>query len=234
MALGNTPRLETNIAVEANRSYAFGVWIKSADRTPVDLTDSELRFVATEGAYHNGAEVISKVAAPMLDQLDMQQFEFQADDLALTPGSYTYDVTLVPPSGYSIPLLKGQLEIGANSDEDTSNTFTDVSTGTDVIVNLQGPDVVEVTVERVDGLFMLVKELIADFREEIAAVQLQIAATAAAAAASAQEAADQALELRGWFNSVGFPFWKGSQQEYDALPVKDPNVLYLITTSNAT
>jgi hypothetical protein len=228
MALGNTPRRETNIAVEANKSYAFGVWFKSADETPIDLTDSVLRFVATENAYHTGAEVISKVAVPMLDQPDMQQFEFQAEDLALDAGSYAYDITLIPPSGYSIPILKGQLEVGANSDLDTDNVFTDISTGTDIIVDLAGTDVVDVTIERVDGLFMLVQELIADFRAEIAAAQAAMNATAAAAAASAQIASDKAAQLEGWFNSVGFPFWKGTQAEYDAIPVKDPNVLYLI------
>ena len=228
MALGNTPRQETNIAVEANKSYAFGVWFKAADKTPVDLTGSELRFVATESAYHSGAEVISLVAIPMLDQPDMQQFEFQAEDLALDPGSYTYDITLVPPSGYSIPILKGQMEIGPNSDQDVSNTFSDISTGTDIIVELSGKDVVEVTVERVDGLFMLVKELLEDFRTDIAAEQAAMDAKVAAAAASAQLASTKAEELRGWFESVGFPFWKGTQAEYDALAVKDPNVLYLI------
>lgn len=228
MALGNTPRRETNIAVEANKSYSFGIWFKTVDGTPVDLTGSELRFVATESAYHSGAEVISLVAIPMLDQPDMQQFEFQAEDLALTPGSYSYDVTLVPPSGYSIPILKGQLEIGTNSDQDISNTFSDVSTGTDVIVQLNGTDVVEVTIERVEGLFMLVKELLEDFRAEIAAAQASMDAKVAAAAASAQIASDKAAQLEGWFNSVGFPFWKGTQAEYDAIPVKDPNVLYLI------
>jgi hypothetical protein len=228
MALGNTPRRETNIAVEANKSYAFGVWFKSADETPIDLTDSVLRFVATENAYHTGAEVISKVAVPMLDQPDMQQFEFQAEDLALDAGSYAYDITLIPPSGYSIPILKGQLEVGANSDLDTDNVFTDISTGTDIIVDLAGTDVVEVTIERVDGLFMLVKELLEDFRAEIAAAQASMDAKVAAAAASAQIASDKAAQLEGWFNSVGFPFWKGTQAEYDAIPVKDPNVLYLI------
>lgn len=228
MALGNTPRRETNIAVEANKSYAFGVWFKSADETPIDLTDSVLRFVATENAYHTGAEVISKVAVPMLDQPDMQQFEFQAEDLALDAGSYAYDITLIPPSGYSIPILKGQLEVGANSDLDTDNVFTDISTGTDIIVDLAGTDVVEVTIERVDGLFMLVKELLEDFRAEIAAAQASMDAQIAAAAASAQIASDKAAQLEGWFNSVGFPFWKGTQAEYDAIPVKDPNVLYLI------
>ena len=228
MALGNTPRRETNIAVEANKSYAFGVWFKSVDETSIDLTDSVLRFVATENAYHTGAEVISKVAVPMLDQPDMQQFEFQAEDLALDAGSYAYDITLIPPSGYSIPILKGQLEVGANSDLDTDNVFTDISTGTDIIVDLAGTDVVEVTIERVDGLFMLVKELLEDFRAEIAAAQASMDAKVAAAAASAQIASDKAAQLEGWFNSVGFPFWKGTQAQYDALAVKDPNVLYLI------
>jgi hypothetical protein len=204
------------------------VWFKSADNTPIDLTDSVLRFVATENAYHTGAEVISKVAVPMLDQPDMQQFEFQAEDLALDAGSYAYDITLIPPSGYSIPILKGQLEVGANSDLDTDNVFTDISTGTDIIVDLAGTDVVEVTIERVDGLFMLVKELLEDFRAEIAAAQASMDAKVAAAAASAQIASDKAAQLEGWFNSVGFPFWKGTQAEYDAIPVKDPNVLYLI------
>lgn len=229
MALGNTPRRETNIAVEANKSYTFGIWFKTADRTPVDLTGSELRFVATENAYHNGAEVISLVAIPMLDQPDMQRFEFQAEDLALTPGSYSYDVTLVPPSGYSIPILKGLLEIGANSDQDTSNTFSDVSTGTDVIVQLNGTDVVEVTVERVDGLFMLVKELLDDFRQEIVDAKAYIDTKAAEADASAQYAASKAAQLEGWFNTVGFPFWKGTQAQYDAITTKNPDVLYLIT-----
>lgn len=228
MALGNTPRRETNIAVEANKSYSFGIWIKSSDGTPVDLTDSVLRFVATESAYHNGAEVLNVEAKPMLDQSDMQQFEFQAEDLALVPGSYSYDVTLIPPSGYSIPLLKGQLEIGANSDEDSSNVYSEVSTGTDVIVELSGSDVVEVTVERIDGLFMLVKELLADFRTEISDAKAYMVGQAQAASQSAGHAAFSANELRGWMNTVGFPFWKGTQAQYDAIPTKDPNVLYLI------
>ena len=229
MALGNTPRRETNIAVEANKSYAFGVWFKSADETPIDLTDSVLRFVATENAYHTGAEVISKVAVPMLDQPDMQQFEFQAEDLALDAGSYAYDITLIPPSGYSIPILKGQLEVGANSDLDTDNVFTDISTGTDIIVDLAGTDVVEVTIERVDGMFMLVKELLDDFRQEIVDAKAYMDTKAAEADASAQYAASKAAQLEGWFNTVGFPFWKGTQAQYDAITTKNPDVLYLVT-----
>lgn len=228
MALGNTPQQETNIAVEASKSYSFGIWFKSADDTPVDLTTSVLRFVATEDPYHQGIEVLSKVALPVLDDPAMQQFEFQAEDLALTPGSYSYDVTLVPPSGYSIPILKGQMEIQANSDQDIDNVYSDISTGTDLIVQLSGTDVVEVTIERIDGLFMLVRELILDFREELGTVRSELEAIAAAAAASAQDASDKANELRGWFDSVGFPFWKGTQAQYDGLAEHDPMHLYLI------
>ena len=147
MALGNTLRRETNIAVEANKSYAFGVWFKSADDTPIDLTDSVLRFVAAEQRQRGGREVLSVNAVSDVNNPNMMYFEFQADDLALTAGSYSYDVTLVPPSGYSTPVLKGQLEIGSNTDQDTSNIYgSGVSTGTDLIVLLEDRDVVEVTI----------------------------------------------------------------------------------------
>ena len=228
MALGNTPRQETSIAVEANKSYTFGVWFKTVDGTPVDLTDSVLRFVATGNAYRTGAEILNIVATPMLEQPDMQQFEFQAEDLALKPGSYGYDVTLLPPSGYSIPILKGQLEVGSNADEDASNVYARTSTGTDITVELSGNDVVNVTLERVDGLFMLVQELLEDFRQQMIEFEAHMEALAAESAASAADAAASANELRHWMETVGFPFWKGTQAEYDAIPVKNPDVLYLI------
>ena len=104
-----------------------------------------------------------------------------------------------------------------------------MSTGTDVIVQLNGTDVVEVTVERVDGLFMLVKELLDDFRQEIVDAKAYMDTKAAEADASAQYAASKAAQLEGWFNTVGFPFWKGTQAQYDAITTKNPDVLYLIT-----
>lgn len=229
MALGNTPRRETNIAVEANKSFAFGVWFKAADGTPIDLTGSTLRFVAAEQGQRGGREVLSVNAVSDVNNPNMLYFQFQADDLALTAGSYSYDVTLIPPSGYSTPVLKGQLEIGSNTDQDTSNIYgSGVNTGTDLIVLLEDRDVVEVTIERVDGLFMLITEVIKDFRDDLAAAQTAMDAQVAAAAASAQIASSKAAQLEDWFKSVGFPFWKGTQAQYDAIPSKDPNVLYLI------
>ncbi len=230
MVLGNTPRRETNIAVEANKSFAFGVYFKAQDETPVDLTGCVLRFVAAELSHWGGTEVLSVEATPMVDNAGMLQFEFQAEDLALTPGTYAYDVTLIPPSGYSTPVLKGHLEVGSNTDFDTSNVYkTGVGTGSDVTVYLKHRDLVEVTIERVDGLFMPILEVIKDFREEIDNYRVGLQQLVTKAAESAQTAAYYAEELRDWFQSVGFPFWKGTQAEYDAILNKDPNVLYLIT-----
>lgn len=228
MALGNTPLAETTISVEASKSYTFGLWFKAGDGSVVDLQGSEVRFVATSGPTRRGSEVLSLVGVPVLGQPDMVQFQFQAADLALAPNPYAYDVTLVTPTGYSVPILKGLLEVGANSDEDISNSYSDVSTSADVIVTLVGNDVVQVTVERVDGLFNLVKELLEDFQMKLAAAEANLQQQVVAAGASASNAANSADELRGWMASVGFPFWKGTQAQYDALATKDPNVLYLI------
>lgn len=228
MAIGNTPRTETNICVESSKSYAFGIWFKAADDTLVDLTGCVLRFVAMDNVFHNGIEVLNVEAVPVLDNLAMMQFEFQAADLALNSGSYAYDVTLIPVSGYSIPILKGQLEITANADQAVDNSYTDIGAGTDLIVTLSGNDLVEVTVERVDGLYMMAQELVEDFQQEFATTQTQLEGLASAAAASAQYAAAQAELLREWFLSVGFPFWKGTQAQYDALPEHNPLHLYLI------
>lgn len=228
MALGNTPRTETNIFVEASKSYAFGIWFKAADGTTVDVSECTLRFVATNNAFRTGIEILNIEAVPVLDNSAMMQFEFQAEDLALDSGSYAYDVTLIPESGYSIPILKGQLEVTANADQAIDNSYTTIGAGTDLIVTLASSKVVEVTIERVDGLFMQAQELVVDFQSEFETTQSQLEALVAAAAASAQDATAQADLVREWFGAVGFPFWKGTQAEYDALPEHNPLHLYLI------
>lgn len=227
MAIGNTPRRETNISVEANKSFIFGIWFKTTDETPVDLTGSTVRFVATE--LNSTREVLSKDGAQWVDNAAVTHFEFQAEDLALTPATYSYDVTLYAPSGYSTPLLKGDLEVGSNTDVDTSNVFpTGIGTGMDVTVTLGDLNLVEITVERVDGLFQLVQDMIEDFRNELVIHTNTVTGLKNAAHSSAQNAAFSANELRTWLNNVQFPFWKGTQAEYDAIPVKNPDGLYLI------
>lgn len=228
MALGNTPRKETSFYVEASKSYAFGIRFQDADHKPLDLTDCQVRLVATESAYPSGVEVLSVLAVSTDPTTGLAQFNLQADDLALDPGAYPYDVTLIPPTGYSTPILKGYIEIGSNTDQDSSNTYTNIQVGSEVTAVLENGDLIEITIERVDGMYLLVTSIISDFAEAMAAEVEKAAGSASDAADSAELAAGYAEEMQAWLDNAGFPFWKGTQAEYDALTPKR-EVLYLIT-----
>lgn len=226
--LGNTPRRETNIAVEASKSYVLGLRFVNPDESPVDLTDCIIRFVATEPPQRGNTEVLSLVA--VLDQpgAGFAQFKFQAADLTLEPDNYAYDVTLIPPSGYSSPILKGYLEVGTNTDLDDSNVYTDLNVTSDITVVMDEHDSITIMIERVDGMFLVVSNLIEQFTIDM---QEQVDASAASAQASLNSSnlsAQYADEMRAWLDNAGYPFWKGTQAEYNAIN-KKAEILYLIT-----
>lgn len=227
MALGNTPRRETNIAVEASKSYMLGLYFKTPDNTPVDLTGCVVRFVATDPPQRGASEVLSLAADMDTAEVGLVQFKFQAADLTLEPGSYAYDVTLYPPSGYSTPILKGYLEIGSNTDLDDSNVYTSVNSSSDITAIIEGGDHVTIEIERVDGLYLVVTNLIEDFTVDMQAKVDEAAASAQAALVYENQAEGYRNEMQTWLNNAGFPFWKGTQAQYDALTPK-AEVLYLI------
>lgn len=148
MILGNTPTKEVSFAVEANKSFAFGMTFQTLDELPANLTGCTIRLVAVEPAHLGGTEVLNKTAVVTTPANGYAQFNLQATDLALDPNSYAYDVTLVWLYGYSLPIIKGFLEVGSNNDFDTSNVYTTVTVGSDVTVTLDRGDVVKVVVER--------------------------------------------------------------------------------------
>ena len=228
MALGNTPRRETSFAIEASKSYSFGMWFKTPDDLPVDLTTCEVRMVVTAPLQMGGTEVISIQAVSAQPLSGFTWFNLQAEDLALEPGSYPYDVTFYPDSGYSTPIIKGYLEIGANTDPDTSNVYLPINTDSDVTVVMSQGDVVGVTIEQVDGLYVIIAGLIEDFSAEMAAQVAAAEAAAAAAAGSAELSQSYHDDMQVWLDNAGFPFWKGTYAEYQALTPK-AEVLYLIT-----
>ena len=228
MSLGNTPNRETSISVEASKSYAFGLHFKDVEGVPISVEGAVIRFVATEPVYQGSNEVIIKEATHVLDTAGFVQFEFQAEDLALDPGSYNYDITLIPESGYSTPLLKGSLNIGSNTDTDISNVYSDVNVGSDVTVTLSAGDVIEVTLERVDGLYLVVTTLIQDFTTEMEGLVADATTQANRATAEASRAEMARTEMTDWLSATGFPFWKGTQAQYNAISPKNPQVLYLI------
>lgn len=228
MALGNTPRRETNISVEASKSYAFGLYFKTPDGLPVDMSGSELRLVAAEPPHVGGIEVLSKVAVSDAPETGFVQFNLQAEDLALDPNSYAYDVTLLPPTGYSTPILKGYIEVGPNTDVESDNVYTGVYVGSDLTVYMEHGDVVQITIERVDGMYTIVSNLIENFADEMSAEVDRAEEFAGAAAESAELSKSYHDDMQVWLDNAGYPFWKGTQTEYEALTPKR-EVLYLIT-----
>ena len=234
MVLGNTPRRETNIAVEASKSYVLGLYFvqqsanESDEPFPLDLTGCEVRFVMADPPQRGAAEVLSMLAVIDQPETGLAQLKFQAADLSIEPGAYAYDVTLVPTSGYSTPILKGYVEVGANTDLYDENVYTDLNVTTDITVMVADHDSVTVIIERVDGMFLVVTELIENFTVEMDA-QVAVATGAAQdALAYANEAEGYKNEMQVWLNNAGFPFWQGTQAEYDLLQ-KTSEILYLIT-----
>jgi hypothetical protein len=228
VALGNTPRRETIIAVEASKSYVLGMYFVMEDGTPVDLTDCILRFVATEPPQRGSSEVLNLNATLDQPATGLAQFKFQAADLTLEPTSYAFDVTLVPPSGYSTPILKGYLEVGSNTDLDDTNVYDELNVISDITVTIGAGDSITIVLERVDGLFLVVSDLILRFTEEM---EEQVAAAAGSAQASLNSAnlsAQYAASMQEWLDNAGYPFWKGTQAEYDSI-AKKREILYLIT-----
>jgi hypothetical protein len=228
VALGNTPRRETNIAVEASKSYALGMRFITVDGSPVDLTGCVIRFVATDPPQRGSTEVLSLVAELEYPLAGLAVFKFQASDLTLETGQYAYDVTLVPPSGYSSPILKGYLEIGSNTDLDDTNVYDELNSTSDVTVVFDEHDNITIEIDRVDGMFLVVTKLIEEFSTDMQAQVDAAAASAQDSLNSANLAAQHRDSMQVWLNNAGFPFWKGTQAEYDAIATKKSEVLYLI------
>ena len=228
MVLGNTPRRETNIYVEANKSYAFGLRFQTPDEEPVDLTGCTVRLVATEPPHYGGTEVLNLLADMQAPTSGFAQFNMQAEDLALEPAEYAYDVTLIPQTDYSTPVIKGNITVGSNTDTDTSNKYLGVNVGSDITVTIENGDVVEIIIERVDGVYTIVSNLIKDFADAMQAEVDEAAGHASDSADSAALSASYAAEMQVWLDNAGYPFWKGTQAEYNAITPKR-EILYLIT-----
>ena len=232
MALGNTPRRETNIAVEASKSYVLGLMFQQRANEdtpePVDLTNCIVRLVATDPPSRGSTEVLSILATIDQPETGLAQFKFQAADLTLEPGSYAYDVTLIPESGYSTPILKGYIDVGSNTDLDDSNVYGNLNITSDITVIMAEHDSITIEIERVDGMFLVVTNLIEDFSEDMQEQVDAAAASAQAALNSANQAQAYAAEMQEWLDNNGFPFWKGTQAQYNALSPKY-EILYLIT-----
>jgi hypothetical protein len=229
VALGNTPTRETNFAVEASKSYAFGISFRDKDDDPVSLEGAEVRMVIARETYHGGGVVLEKKAVLIVPLEGLCQFQFQAEELAITPGQYVYDITFVSSSNFSTPILKGYFEVGYNVDYDSSNVYGDVNSGSDITAVVSNGDLIELTIEKIDGMYHVINELIKNFRQDMTN-EVKVAVEAGKAAVNAAMAANaDANELRAMLVMAGYPFWRVlTQAEYDALPEIANGVLYVI------
>lgn len=228
--IGNTPRRETNIYVEANKSFAFGIhFINAVSEGDLDLTGTTVRLTASQQPHLGGVEVLRIEAVHIADVQGLVQFQFQASDLALGYGSYSYDVTLITTQGYSVPILKGYIEVGANTDQDISNTFTDIHADSEITAAIGDSNLVEITVERIDGMLSVTQGLILDFEARMDD-RVERAETAATSAEYwSGKTTEDIAGLKTWMANTGFPYWKGTSAQYAALGAPDPSILYLLT-----
>lgn len=119
--LGNTPGAATIIQLEARKSFALGLWIQSPNGKPVDLTGCTLTIVAKtpdDAAVTDNTNLLAANANAIISspKAGFARFELQASTLNLAPGEYPYAIVLRTREGYSSLIVKGVLDIQANTE----------------------------------------------------------------------------------------------------------------------
>lgn len=209
--LGNTPRSQTVLLLEQRKSYALGLRFidRSANDDPLDITGVTIRCVVSLPQRYGGTVAVTKTATILDGPLGLAQVSFQALDLDLETGEHPFTITFVPASGYSTTVIKGVIDIQPSVDPSTAGTYADINPSTNLAAYIEEGDVVEVTVDKVDGLYVVVSQMILDFDDQLdeylAAIQVfrdAAAASATAAAGSANSAADSAEEALTYFQDI--------------------------------
>lgn len=184
--LGNSPRSHTTLTLERAKSFAFGMRFRDTRRHPVDVDAAEVRLVISKPRHRGGEQLVVKDAEVVDAALGLIQFPLQAADLDLAEGEYPFVVVLEGATGYSTAVLKGTIDILDNAEsESAARQYSGVNPGTNLAVALEEGNVVNVTVENVDGLSLIVEERITDFAD-------QMDSKLVVAEGQAAEAADQA------------------------------------------
>lgn len=121
--LGNTPvPANTVIQLEARKSFSFALRFVDANDRQLDITGCTLTLVV-KSQPQDAADVddsdnlISNATAELvLPVRGFAMFNLQASDLHHPVGEYPYAIVLRSPAGYSTVVVKGVLEIVANTE----------------------------------------------------------------------------------------------------------------------
>lgn len=164
--LSNTPRDHTVLTLEARKSFSFGMKFRTESRGAVDLGGASLNLVVGEPAHLGGSKLFTVEATFPDAYLGLAQFSIQAEDLDLEEAEYPFAVVLVSQLGYSTVVLKGCIDLRANVDDASvlDQYPDDINPSSNFLATLDGPKVVNVRVDSLDGMGVLVQELVDDFR----------------------------------------------------------------------
>lgn len=146
VTLGNSPRSQTPITLEARKSFSLGMYFRNINDNPIDITDDELTLaIAT---VRGNDPVLSAVAVMVDPEEGYARFDFQADDLDLPIAIYNYSITLVN-EGYSGIIVKGELELLQNtSDVGLGEEYTFDQPPINLAIKLHSYNRIYVTVDR--------------------------------------------------------------------------------------
>lgn len=199
MPLSTSPRQPTTIRAEARKSLALSIYVVKQDNSPVDLTGAAMRLVVTLPKRNGGGVVITEDAVMVLATSGIMRFDLQAADLDLLEAEHPLAITLVTAEGYSSVIVKGVLDMQANTDP-AESVYTDVVPPLGLTVTLRDSNRVTVKVNHhPDSVLLAYTEAAqvaasqaggyADAAQAAAAgVDVGVAAAAASAVAAAASA----------------------------------------------
>ena len=148
--LTNTPQQQLQFDLERRKSYSFRCVLLNADRSPLDLTNCKLRFVMKareydEDLYDTTNVIVNHEARILSPEFGEATFAFQAAELDVAPGAYNYAIVLWTKDGYSVVVVKGIVNLHANTDSASmTKRYTTNSADAALELTLRGNDVVNI------------------------------------------------------------------------------------------
>ena len=148
--LTNTPQQQLQFDLERRKSYSFRCVLLNADRSPLNLTNCKLRFVMKareydEDLFDTTNVIVNHEARILSPEFGEATFAFQAAELDVAPGAYNYAIVLWTKDGYSVVVVKGIVNLHANTDSASmTKRYTTNSADAALELTLRGNNVVNI------------------------------------------------------------------------------------------
>ena len=148
--LTNTPQQQLQFDLERRKSYSFRCVLLNADRSPLNLTNCKLRFVMKareydEDLFDTTNVIVNHEARILSPEFGEATFAFQAAELDVAPGAYNYAIVLWTKDGYSVVVVKGIVNLHANTDSaSVTKRYTTNSADAALELTLRGNNVVNI------------------------------------------------------------------------------------------